>query len=68
MNNEKCPNCGKSHYSVGGSTRKLIFFKLIFKDGVDISPDRDVTITELNCFECGHKWMTSGKIRRIPQG
>lgn len=57
MNNEKCPNCSKSHYSVGASTTTLAYYQPIFQDGVNINPDRNVTTIELTCQECGNKWI-----------
>lgn len=57
MNNEKCPKCGKSHYSVGSSSRTLAYYEPVYKDGVNINPDRNVTTTQLSCRECGNYWI-----------
>lgn len=56
MNNEKCPKCGKSYYSVGASSSTLAYFPPIYKDGVNINPNRNTTTTELHCEECGNNW------------
>ena len=51
-----CPECKKSHYSVGNSSRTLMYFQPIYKDGANINPDRNVSTTEYHCEECGHNW------------
>ena len=56
MNNHKCPECGKSYYTVGASCTTLMYFPPVYKDGVNINPDRNQSTTELTCMECGHKW------------
>lgn len=56
MNNEKCPNCNKSHYSIGASSSTLAYFQPVFKDGVNINPDKNTITTELHCLECGTNW------------
>ena len=52
-----CPKCNKSYYSIGTSSRTLMYFQPIIKDGVNINPDRNVTTTEYHCEECGENWI-----------
>lgn len=56
MNNEKCPNCGASHYSQDSSFRTSMYFQPIWKDGVNVNPDRNITTTNFHCIECGKDW------------
>ena len=56
MNNYKCPKCNASHYSVGISTSTLAYYQPIYKDGVNINPDRNIHTTNLQCIECGNNW------------
>jgi rRNA maturation protein Nop10 len=56
MNNEKCPKCGKSHYTTGATFSTLMYFPPEWKDGVNINPDRNTHTTEAHCCECGENW------------
>lgn len=67
----KCPNCGKSHYSTGVSTCTAVYYPPIWKDGININPDRNTTTTHAHCCEChydfvikecaGETWIEEGK-------
>ena len=37
----KCPNCGKSYYKVKYSTVTAVYYPPIYKDGVNINPDKN---------------------------
>lgn len=49
----KCPNCGASHYSEGPSSTTAVYYMPIYKNGVNVNPDRNTTTTEAHCYECG---------------
>lgn len=51
--NIKCPNCGESYYMENGSRCTLMYFPPIYKDGVNINPDRNITTTHCTCMACG---------------
>lgn len=67
----KCPNCGKSHYSTGVSTCTAVYYPPIWKDGINVNPDRNTTTTDAHCCEChydfvikecaGETWVEEGK-------
>lgn len=57
MNKEICPECSKSHYSVGSSTTTLMSYTPVYKDGVLLNKNPNVSSTELHCEECGHRWI-----------
>lgn len=50
----KCPKCGKSHYMEKYTTRTAMYFTPIYKDGVNINPDRNISTTTCICLECQH--------------
>ena len=52
----KCPKCGAKYFEVGPSYRTLVNYPTIIKDGVNINPDRNRSITSYLCCECGHIW------------
>ena len=54
-----CPNCGARHFSEGVSTTTCVYYQPIWKDGVNINPDRNKTTTSYTCLECGHTWSVS---------
>lgn len=56
ISNRKCPKCGKSYYTVGHSYSTCVYYQPVYKDGVNINPDRNKSTTSYTCCECGHRW------------
>ena len=54
-----CPKCGKSHYAYLYSTKTLVGWIPIYKDGKLVNKDPNVTTNYLECMECGHKFSTT---------
>ena len=52
MNNLICPYCGKSYYMEQYSTMTAMYFPPIYKDGVNINPDRNITTNVCRCLNC----------------
>ena len=52
----KCPHCGKNHYKVDYITETRMHLPTIFKDGICISGDDNVTTTYCTCMNCGKKF------------
>ncbi len=52
----KCPKCGAKYFEVGPSVSTCVYYPTIIKDGVNINPDRNKSVTTYTCCECGHKW------------
>lgn len=59
MQQNNCPKCGKSYYQEGTSSTTLAYFPPIYKDGININPDKNTTTTELICLECGERWIVT---------
>ena len=55
-NNIKCPKCGAKYFEVGSSYCTAVYYPTIIKDGVDINPNRNKSVTTYTCCECGHRW------------
>ena len=51
--NVKCPNCGESYYEELYSTRTCVYYPPIYKDGININPDRNTSTTNCHCLNCG---------------
>lgn len=51
--NIKCPHCGKSYYMENYSMCTAVYYPPIYKDGVNINPDRNTTTTYCTCMNCG---------------
>ena len=49
----KCPNCEESYYMEKYSVRTAVYYPTIYKDGVNINPDRNTTTTYCKCMNCG---------------
>ena len=54
--NIKCPKCGAKYFEVGPSYCTAVYYPTIIKDGVNINPDRNKSVTTYTCCECGHTW------------
>lgn len=53
----KCPNCGKSYYQERYSTCTAVYYPPIWKDGININPNGNVTTTNCTCCECHHDFV-----------
>ena len=51
--NHTCPNCGASYYMENYSTTTAMYYPPIYKDGVNINPNRNATTTHCTCMNCG---------------
>jgi len=51
--NHLCPHCGESYYMENGSMCTAMYFPPIYKDGVNINPDKNITTTHCTCMACG---------------
>lgn len=49
----RCPHCNESYYQEKYSTCTAMYFPPIYKDGVNINPDRNTTTTHCTCMNCG---------------
>jgi len=54
-----CPKCGQSFFQEISSFSTLVYYPPIFKDGVNINPDRNKITTTYECQYCGNKWTIS---------
>ena len=50
----ECPKCGKSYYREEYTTCTAMYYPPIYKDGVNINPDRNISTTVCSCLECGN--------------
>lgn len=61
MINLKCPVCGESHYSVGICMCTAAYYEPIYRNGVNINPDRNITTTNYHCLDCKSDWMVESQ-------
>jgi hypothetical protein len=57
-----CPKCGKSHYAYLYSTKTLLAWTPIYKDGKLVNKDPNTTTHHLKCQECGRQFTTTEDI------
>lgn len=48
----KCPYCGESYYMERYSTTTAMYYPPIWKNGVNINPDRNTSTTYCTCMNC----------------
>jgi len=51
-----CPHCGESYYMEKYRTRTAVYYPPIYKDGVNINPDKNVTTVACECMNCGKEF------------
>lgn len=54
--NIKCPHCGASYYTEKYSESTCVYYSPIWKDGVNINPDRNKITTHCKCLNCGKEF------------
>jgi hypothetical protein len=54
--NHICPHCGKSYYMENYSVSTAVYYPPIYKDGVNINPDRNTTTTHCTCLNCNKEF------------
>ena len=52
----KCPKCGESYYQESYSTCTAMYCPPIWKNGININPDRNITTTNCICMVCGNNF------------
>lgn len=56
LHSARCPYCGESYYMESYSTTTCVYYPPIYKNGVNINPDRNTTTTHCNCLNCGKEF------------
>ena len=51
--NVKCPYCNESYFKELSVTRQAAYYPPIYKDGININPDKNKTFTRCHCMNCG---------------
>ena len=52
----RCPHCGESYYQENYTTTTAVYYPPIYKDGVNINPDRNQSTTFCTCLNCGKEF------------
>lgn len=52
----KCPHCGESYYTELYSDSTAVYYPPIYKNGVNINPDRNQITTTCRCLNCGKEF------------
>lgn len=56
INNRLCPHCGGSYYMENNSMSTCVYYPPIYKNGININPDRNKTTVNCTCLECGKEF------------
>lgn len=56
----KCPYCNESYYEEGVTAVTDMYYPPIYKDGVNINPDRNSKTTTCHCLNCGKEFYICG--------
>ena len=56
----KCPYCSESYYQQEVITTTLLGYLPIYKDSVNINPDRNMSTTTCHCLNCDRKFYIRG--------
>lgn len=47
-----CPNCGWSYYKILYSASTAAYYPPVYKNGVNVNPDGNITTTMCECANC----------------
>lgn len=47
------PHCGESYYMENYTTTTALYYPPIYKNGVNINPDKNKSTTHCTCMNCG---------------
>jgi len=50
----KCPKCGESYFKENNSVCTAMYFPPVWKNGININPDGNITTTNCVCMVCGN--------------
>lgn len=56
MKTIRCPLCGASYYAERYSVRTAMYYPPIYKDGININPDGNITTIICLCLNCGENF------------
>ena len=56
MNNIKCPKCGESYYMEKYTISTAMYCPPVYKNGVNINPDRNISTIVCQCVNCGKEF------------
>lgn len=56
LHSAKCPHCGASYYQELYVTTTAVYYPPIYKDGVNINPDRNTSTTFCLCLNCNKEF------------
>ena len=57
----KCPHCGESYYRENYSVCTAVYYPPIWKNGVNINPDKNTHTTYCTCLNCGNDFCYSDR-------
>jgi DNA-directed RNA polymerase subunit RPC12/RpoP len=52
----KCPHCGESFYTEMSSESTCVYYPPIWKNGVNVNPDRNKATTHYKCLKCNKEF------------
>lgn len=58
--NYNCPHCGKSYYTTGPTIVTCLYYPPVYRNGVNINPDRNTHTTQCQCLNCNKYFTISG--------
>ena len=64
----RCPYCDESYYQEGMNISTAVWYPPIWKDGVNINPDRNTHTTHCHCLNCGKEFLiVNGKVEKVEE-
>jgi hypothetical protein len=57
--NQTCPHCGESYYRENYGITTAVYYPPIYKNGVNINPDKNKTTVNCTCMNCGKEFAFS---------
>lgn len=56
---------GESMFTEDAGSTTATFYEPIYKDGVNINPDRNTTTSTVTCLTCGQRWEKKSQLGNV---
>lgn len=63
-----CPQCGLSYYTENYCSTTAMYYTPIFKSGININPNGNITTHVCTCCECGKNFSYSTRYGQLYEG
>lgn len=61
----RCPQCKQSYYVEKFTASTAVYYPPVYKNGVNINPDKNITAHYCRCCNCGNEFTYSTRMGKL---